>query len=112
MLLAATAGGCATTPSTDGSAADRLEIAGTIASIDLQPWTFDGNAVITVDTVDAGRVDVQLPARWNLCAASPVDVEALAVGMRVQAVGARAEDGALVVCGDAAHRLVPEASQP
>ena len=100
-----------TTPSTDGSAADRLEIAGTIASIDLQPWTFDGNAVITVDTVDAGRVDVQLPARWNLCAAPPVDVEALAVGMRVQAVGARAEDGALVVCGDAAHRLVPEASQ-
>jgi hypothetical protein len=52
-------------------------------------------------------VPVELPARWNLCQAGPVDVEALAVGMRVQAVGAPTAEGGLVVCQDPSHRLVP-----
>lgn len=111
-LVAAVLAGCATAPSTDAVAADGVAIDGTIASIDLQPWTFDGNAVIAVDTRDRGRVDVQLPARWNLCAASPVDVEALAVGMRVHVLGASVGDGALVVCADAAHRLAPATTRP
>ncbi len=63
--------------------------------------------MVQVDTPTHGRVAVQLPARWNLCQASPVDVQALAVGMRVQVVGSGAGAGTLVVCRDAAHRLVP-----
>ncbi|MGY1520333.1 hypothetical protein ACW5DW_07845 [Luteimonas sp. A482] len=90
-------------PSTAGASV----IEGTVASIDTQPWTYDGNAVIRVDTADRGSVAVELPARWNLCKAAPVDVEALAVGMRVRAMGAAGGEGGLVVCEDAAHRLVP-----
>ena len=84
-----------------------MAIEGTVASIDTQPWAYDGNAVVQVDAAGRGRVAVQLPARWNLCQAAPVDVEALAVGMRVQAVGAPSGEGGLVVCADPAHRLVP-----
>lgn len=86
---------------------EQVAIEGTIASIDTTPWQYDGNAVIRIDTADRGRVEVQLPARWNLCVAPPVDVEALAVGMRVRAAGTVGGEGAIVVCQDAAHRLVP-----
>lgn len=100
-------GGCAVTGGTQLQADGHTAIEGTIASIDTQPWTYDGNAVIQVDTADRGRVAVQLPARWNLCKAAPVNVEVLAVGMQVKAVGAAGGEGELVVCQDAAHRLVP-----
>src|SRR5690606_35293032 len=80
---------------------------GTVASIDTQPWTYDGNAIVQVDTADRGRIEVHLPARWNLCQASPVDVEELAIGMQVEVVGAAAGEGAVVVCGHPSHRLVP-----
>lgn len=108
LALAATA--CTTSP--DAPAAEPqssgpVAIEGTVASIDTQPWAYDGNAVVQVDAAGRGRVAVQLPARWNLCQAAPVDVEALAVGMRVQAVGAPSGEGGLVVCADPAHRLVP-----
>lgn len=96
--------GCGTTPATPAGATVSVE--GTIASIDTQPWTYDGHALIGIDT-SAGRVQVALPARWNLCQAAPVEVEALAVGMRVRATGARDPGADLVVCEDAAHRLVP-----
>ena len=66
-----------------------------------------GNAVVRVDVAGRGAVPVELPARWTLCQAGPVDVEALAVGMRVQAVGAPTAEGGLVVCQDPSHRLVP-----
>jgi hypothetical protein len=97
--------GCTTTPATPGAGAN-VSVEGTIASIDTQPWTYDGPALIGIDTAD-GRVQVALPARWNLCQAAPVDVEALSVGMRVHATGARDPKADLVVCEDAAHRLVP-----
>lgn len=84
-----------------------VAIAGTIVSIDTRPWMYDGHAVVQVDVDGQGRMAVQLPARWNLCQAAPVDVDALAVGMRVQAVGAAEGDGRLTVCSDAGHRLVP-----
>lgn len=106
------ASGCATAPSASTGEGGQASIEGTIAAIDTQPWAYDGNAVIQVDTADRGRVAVQLPARWNLCKAAPVDVAALAVGMRVHATGASGAEGELVVCQDAAHRLVPaEASR-
>ena len=99
---------CTTTTADDAGQADgQLGIEGTITAIDLQPWTYDGNAIVQVDTDGHGDVQVQLPARWNLCKAAPVDVEALDVGMRVQAVGAVSGDGGLVVCADPEHRLVP-----
>ncbi|WP_051414525.1 hypothetical protein [Pseudoxanthomonas suwonensis] len=82
-------------------------IEGTIASIDLQPWTYDGHAMIQVDVPNQGRVAVQLPARWNLCKAQPVDVETLKVGVKVQAVGETKGAGALMVCTGAEDRVVP-----
>jgi hypothetical protein len=98
--------GCATAPVATGEGS-AMSIEGTIAAIDTQPWAYDGHAVIQVDTADRGRVAVQLPARWNLCKAAPVAVDALAVGMRVRATGTPGAEGELVVCQDAAHRLVP-----
>ena len=87
--------------------ADAVRTTGVVVSIDTQPWTFDGNAIVQVDTATHGRLQVQLPARWNLCEAGQVDVEALAVGMRVDVVGAASGQDAVVVCADAAHHLVP-----
>jgi len=109
LALALATASCATTASDDVAApADgTLRIEGTITAIDLQPWTYDGNATVQVDADGRGAVQVQLPARWNLCKAPPVDVQSLAVGMRVQAVGAASGDDALVVCENAAHRLQP-----
>lgn len=103
----ATASCATTTPDVAGQADGPLRIEGTITAIDLQPWSYDGNATVQVDADGRGDVQVQLPARWNLCKAPPVDVQSLAVGMRVQAVGAAAGEGGLVVCEDAAHRLEP-----
>ena len=102
------AAGCASTSAPSSVATTgQVAIEGAITAIDTDPWTYDGNAVIKVDTTVHGQVAVQLPARWNLCKAAPVDVQALAVGMRVRAVGTMGTGGELVVCEDAAHRLVP-----
>ena len=106
FAMACALAGCASVPDAS-QAADAATIEGVIVSIDTQPWTYDGNAVVVVDSQAGGRVSVHLPARWNLCAAPPVDIGALAVGQRVQASGAVAEAGVIVVCADAAHRLVP-----
>ena len=101
VMLAA----CASTPA-PGPANANTTIEGSIASIDTSPWAYDGNAVIAIDADAGGRVTVQLPARWNLCQAAPVDVAALAEGMRVRATGSR-EEGGLVVCQDPSHEVVP-----
>lgn len=106
LAVALATASCTTTaPDVAGRADGPLRIEGTITAIDLQPWTYDGNATVQVDADGRGDVRVQLPARWNLCKAPPVDVQSLAVGMRVQAVGAAVGEGGLVVCADAAHRL-------
>lgn len=105
VALAVTA--CATPRDAAPPADGMIRTTGTVAAIDTQPWTYDGHAIVQVDTADRGRVNVQLPARWNLCQAAPVDVEALAVGMQVQVVGAAAGEGALTVCKDPEHRLLP-----
>ena len=103
--IALLVGACATTADAPLAAGTQATISGSISAIDTQPWTYDGNAIVQVDTREHGRVAVQLPARWNLCKAAPVDVQALAVGMRVQAVGLVGGEGEMVVCGDEAHRL-------
>ena len=104
--LAAALSACAGDPAA-GPTTGMESIEGKIASIDTTPWTYDGNAIIQVETADRGLVPVELPARWNLCRAAAVDTRALAVGMRVRVVGAAGDEGGLVVCQDAAHRLVP-----
>lgn len=106
MLSLAVVAGCAASPSTsttDGPAS----IEGTIVSIDTQPWTYDGNAMVVIDTAQGNQIAVQLPARWNLCQAAPVNVEALRVGQRARATGALGPEKELVVCADVAHELVP-----
>lgn len=106
--LVVTIGGCATTPSAPALVAGgQATIEGTIASVDTQPWTYDGSAVVLLDTATRGRVAVQLPARWNLCKAPQVEVTALAVGQRAQAIGTVTDDLAVVVCERAEHRLEP-----
>lgn len=107
IALAATA--CATHPAPPLQAGSQVSIEGTILSIDTQRWAYDGNAVIRVETPQHRRMAVQLPARWNLCKAPPVDVEALAVGMQVRAVGTAGAGDELVVCQEEAHRLAPSA---
>lgn len=107
VVLGSVTAGCNRAPDDPMPAGGQASIEGTIASIDTKPWQYDGNAVIGIDTADRGRVEVQLPARWNLCVAPPVDVNALAVGMRVRAVGTVGGEGEVVVCQDSAHRLEP-----
>ena len=113
-LLVIAASGCATrVASTSSGAPEALQagaeasFSGRITAIDTQPWTYDGNAVVQIDTATHGPVAVQLPARWNLCKAAPVDVESLRVGTRVDIAGSVTDDGAVVVCQRATHRLVP-----
>lgn len=105
--IAMTTAACTTMPSAGSalSAGSQATVDGTIASIDTKPWTYDGNAVVLLDTTAHGRVSVQLPARWNLCKAGQVDVASLVVGRRARAIGTVTEDGAVVVCERAEHRL-------
>jgi hypothetical protein len=78
---------------------------GKIISVNTDPWTYDGNAVVAVGT-SKGPIEVQLPARWNLCKAQPLgDVQALKAGDRVQVVGTVTAANEVVVCGQAADRL-------
>jgi hypothetical protein len=107
-LLVATAAmaGCATAPGPASDVGDAIRAEGRIVSIDTQPWAYDGHAVVVLEA-EGSPITIQLPARWNLCAAAPVDVEALQVGQRARVVGARADQGEVVVCGDASHQLVP-----
>lgn len=108
LCLSLFLGACANTPGDAPRPGDQVEVTGVIASIDTQPWTYDGNAVIEVDTdTTRRRVAVQLPARWNLCVAPPVDIDRLSVGQRVRVVGSAGQGREIVVCQDASHRLVP-----
>ena len=98
---------CAVTPAGNALVAgQQATIEGEVVRVDTDPWAYDGNAVITVSTADAGTVSVQLPARWNLCKAQPLgDVRALKPRDRVQVVGTIAAPGELVVCEQPEHRL-------
>lgn len=109
LVLAASLAGCASAPPQSPAvpaSATGTTVEGSIVSIDTSPWAYDGNAVIAIDT-DRGRVAAELPARWNLCQAGAVDVEALRPGLRVRATGAADGQGGLVVCQDPTHGIVP-----
>jgi hypothetical protein len=103
----ATLAACATTPA--GTAlviGQQATIEGDVVSVDTAPWAYDGNAVVTVSTIHAGTVSVQLPARWNLCKAQPLDdVQGLKPHDRVQAIGNVTALDTLVVCEQPQHTL-------
>lgn len=106
VVCSAVIAGCATTaPATPLKAGQLASIEGRITAIDLTPWTYDGNAVIQIESDANGPVSVQLPARWNLCKAQPVNTNALALGRRVRVIGTVGEAGEIGVCERAEHRL-------
>lgn len=101
---------CTTTPTSAATAAlvigQQATIEGDVVRVDTAPWAYDGNAVVTVSTATVGTVGVQLPARWNLCKAQPLeDIESLKPDDHVQAVGTVTAPGELVVCEQPDHRL-------
>lgn len=105
-LLLALAACVTTTHSGAALTADtQASIEGRITSIDTAPWAYDGNAVVGVATRAHGVVSVHLPARWNLCRAPAVDVQALAIGDDVRATGSVGAEGELVVCERPEHGL-------
>lgn len=97
---------CATAPTRNALVVgQQAAIEGEVVRVDTDPWAYDGNAVITVST-DAGTINVQLPARWNLCKAPPLDdVPSLKPRDRVQALGTVTAPGELVVCERSEHLL-------
>lgn len=98
---------CTTIPSGGAAlvAGQEATLEGQVVAVDTAPWAYDGNAIITLST-DAGRVAVQLPARWNLCKAPPPDdVQSLKAGDRVQVVGEVTAPGEVMVCAKPQHRL-------
>jgi hypothetical protein len=106
MLVALSA--CTTTTPKHHSlvVGQQATIEGRIVSVDTNPWAYDGNAVVVVSIAGGGSVGVQLPARWNLCKAQPLgDVQALAPGDRVQAIGTATGPAEMVVCEQPEHRL-------
>ena len=108
MVVCMTAiAGCSTTaPATKAlETGQQAAIEGRITAIDLSPWTYDGNAVIKIQSDANGPVSVQLPARWNLCKAPPVDTNVLAVGRRVRVVGTVGQAGEIGVCDRAEHQV-------
>jgi len=106
LVIVLAAASCASPQVAHPAASGDVAIEGAVVAIDTRPWAYDGHAVVEVDVDGGGRVALQLPARWNLCQAAPVDLEAMAPGTRVQAVGAAQSEGRLTICSDAGHRLV------
>jgi hypothetical protein len=98
---------CATAPAGKPlMAGQQASLQGNVVSVDTAPWAYDGNAIIVISTSGAGNVDVQIPARWNLCKAQPLgDVQALKPGDRVEVVGTVSESNRLVVCSEPQHLL-------
>lgn len=106
VLLTVALAGCVQRQLIDSSLGPgEVAVTGKLVAIDTAPWAYDGNAVVQVAVPGHGIVPVHLPARWNLCAAPPVDVEALSVGDDVRVTGT-AEGGAVTVCAGPSHGVV------
>lgn len=113
LLLAASLGGCASGARAEGEtktpafAIDQeVVVEGRVASVDTTPWTYDGNAIVVVDSTSYGRVKAQLPARWNLCKAPGIGEAAqLKVGDRVRIAGTATDPDVISVCEQPGHRL-------
>ena len=104
-LLLALVAGCAPSPSPASGTPTDVTVRGTVLSVDLNPWAYDGNAVLLVGT-DRGEARVEVPARTNLCAATGLGlVSDLQPGDAVVIVGEQVEGGATVPCTSASHAL-------
>jgi hypothetical protein len=115
-LAAALSTGCATRASAaadvdpgvadDATAGATATAEGRITAIDRDPWAYDGNAVMQVQTA-GGTTRVEIPARMNLCNAPGLDwFASLTVGQRIRATGEVGADGAITVCRGPGHALV------
>ncbi|MDX1421252.1 MAG: hypothetical protein R3181_14900 [Rubricoccaceae bacterium] len=91
-------------PPADAVSEDRT-VSGTVTALDFSPMAYDADGVVTVETDEGETVDVQLPARYGLCAASYDDWAELAVGDRVEARGAVTMRGAVRPCEREDHRF-------
>ena len=97
---------CVTTAPASLVVGQQATIEGEVVRVDTDPWAYDGNAVVTVASVSAGTVNIQLPARWNRCKAERLDdVQGLRPHDRVQAVGTVIATDALMVCEQPQHVL-------
>jgi hypothetical protein len=108
IVLISTLSACATAPAHTSSLVpgEQATFEGRIVGVDTNPWAYDGNAVVTVATANSGTVQVQLPARWNLCKAeAPGDLQALRPNDHVQVLGTVTEAGTVVVCEQPQHHL-------
>lgn len=100
--------GCAATGSVVGPMAldQRVVIEGEVASVDLSPMAYDGDALVVVTSAAHGAVTVHLPARRNLCKAQGFDLlTELKPGDRVRVEGAVTGAADVTLCQDAADRL-------
>ncbi|OZC02806.1 hypothetical protein [Rubricoccus marinus] len=108
LFLALLASGCASqsAPESGNGSASGDVVSGTVASVDLTPWTYDGDGVIVMTTASGESVRVLIPARMNLCEAEGlVDVNDLGEGDRIEVVGATDEAGAVRPCVEPTHRV-------
>lgn len=99
---------CATPHPGNGPWAPEQEVAfaGTVASVDLAPMAYDGNALVRVSSDAHGLVTVHLPARRNLCQAEGFDLlPRLKAGDRVRVAGTAAGPADVNVCLLASHRV-------
>lgn len=80
-------------------------VRGEVVSVDAEPMTYDGDALVVVRT-EAGARTVRIPARFGLCAATDVvDLLALRPGIRVEAQGEVNADGDVTPCASPDHYL-------
>jgi hypothetical protein len=107
-LALAVAAGCSpgAGPARPLVANQEVVVTGAVVSIDVSPWTYDGDALVVVASAAHGAVSVHLPARWNLCKARQPDALAtLQPGDRVVAEGTTTGPADLTVCAETGHRL-------
>lgn len=106
-VLALGLAGCLATGDTAPMPIDqRVVVEGRVASVDLSPMAYDGNALVVVDGTRHGAVTVHLPARRNLCKAQGFDLlPELKAGDRVHVEGLATGPAAISVCLDADDTL-------
>jgi hypothetical protein len=106
-LLLVVSGCAATGGATPALVMDqRVVIDGEVASVDLTPMAYDGDALVVVTSAAHGTVTVHLPARRNLCKAQGFDLlPELKPGDRVRVEGPVTGAADVTLCQDAADRL-------
>ena len=100
--------GCAATGSAAGPIVvdQRVVVEGEVASVDLSPMAYDGDALVVVTSATQGAITVHLPARRNLCKAQGLDLmDELKAGDRVRVEGLATGSAEIRLCQDAADRL-------